>query len=232
MINDLLHRRRDQRLESLVTIDAVADRIDCHHKITKMLVDHKSRQCLLVKTMEELLDATVDYRGELQNVETWFWDLTESNRKRQLLVECAIEGFEKAGNFTLLADGMFTLDQIVEIAPNAETVAVPGVYARLYLAKRKSALYVGSSGNIMGRMESHNYFLPKCYTMHSRAHKRAIRKHLVLCDLDGNVYAQQDENVRLVIEQLLIIVFGDYATSDLGSFIARREIQTSMNDDF
>ena len=50
------------------------------------------------------------------------------------MVDCAVEGFEIAGVFTLLADDTFTLGQLVKTTPNARDSSNQGVYARLYLA--------------------------------------------------------------------------------------------------
>lgn len=61
-------------------------------------------------------------------------------------------------------------------------------------------------------MASHDHFLPKKYGgIHAYAHKEAVRRYYrILCHLDDNAYAQQDGHVRLVIEQLLIILLGTY----------------------
>ena len=65
----------------------------------------------------------------------------------------------------------------------------------------------------MSRMASHDHFLPKKYGgIHAYAHKEAVRRYYrILCHLDDNPYAQQDEHIRLVIEQLLIILLGTYS---------------------
>lgn len=131
---------RIKKCKSLVTIDGTTDQLDYSRKITKLIEDDKRKHSLLVKTMKELLDAMSKSREQLQHIETWFWDLVESDRKRQLLVDCAVEGFEKAGVFTLLADGNFTLGQLVKKAPHAKTTSGQGVYARLDLVHDLMAL--------------------------------------------------------------------------------------------
>ena len=271
--------------KALVATDVITDQMSYFFKINKLIEDEKRKHSLVVKTMTELLDAFSNSRERLQHIETWFWDLVESEHKRQLLVECAIDGFEKAGIFMLLADGRFTLDQLVKKAPNAKNSGGQGVYARIYLAKQRmslaqkhnaaaalrsicqsiderqrlrkslydhrtsiaaqcdlrkslaglrksiaiqrkvmaqqrkslaeqsiSSLYIGSSRSIMSRMASHDHFLPKKYAgIHPTAHEEATRKYYrVLCDLSDNAYAQQDDRIRLVVEQLLIILLGTY----------------------
>ena len=119
-----------------MTTDAITDQFDYFLKITKLIEDEKRKHSLLTKTMKDLLDAIANNHGQLQHIETWFWDLVESDQKRQLLVNCAIDGFQKAGVFDLLADGKFTLDQLVKKAPNARTTGGQGVYVRIYLAER------------------------------------------------------------------------------------------------
>jgi hypothetical protein len=50
-------------------------------------------------------------------------------------VQCAIDGFQKAGMFSILAHGRFTLDQLVKRVPNAKSSESQGVYVRIYIAK-------------------------------------------------------------------------------------------------
>jgi hypothetical protein len=265
--------------------DVITNEIEYFIKITKLIEDDKRKHSLLTKTMKEILEAIANSRDQLQHIEAWFWDLVGSDQKRQLLVECAIDGFQKAGIFMLLAEGRFTLDQLVDKAPNAKTSGGQGVYARIYLAKKrmsfheqdkatydlrklrqllseqgilrtalaekckstaeqrdlrillanlrksiagqrksiaeqrnllaeqsKSSLYIGSSRAIMSRMASHDHFLPKkFFGIHPVAHSEATKKYYrVLCNLDDNDYAKQDDRVRLVVEQLLIILLGTY----------------------
>jgi hypothetical protein len=200
---------------------ATTGQIDHSRGNTKLLEDEKWKHSLLARTMKELLDAISNSREQLQHIEPWFWNLVENDQKRQLLVECAVEGFQKAGIYTLLEDGVFTIDQLVKTAPNAKKAEVPGIYARLYLAKSKSALYVGSSGNVVSRMEGHDRNFPRWGSLHANAYARAIGKHYrVLCDLNDNIYALQDERIRLVIEQLVVILLGTYATLKIKDFIA------------
>jgi len=198
---------------------ATVDQIDHSGGTTKLLEHENCHHSLLARTMKEILDAISCDREQLQHIKPWFWNLVGTDLKRQLVVECAIEGFQKAGLYTILEGGVFTIDEVVKRAPNAKKAEVPGVYARLYLAKRKSGLYVGSSGNIMSRM-GHDNKLRKASSLHARAHARAIGKHhRVLCDLNDNTFAQQNEQIRLVIEQLLVILLGTYAISDIQDFI-------------
>lgn len=138
MTGKALPRKRVDRSknQALVTTDAITDQFTYFLKITKLIEDEKRKHSLLTKTMKELLNAISNSRGHLQVIETWFWDLVESDRKRQLLVDCAIDGFQKAGMFDLLADGKFTLDQLVKKAPNARTTGGQGVYVRIYLDER------------------------------------------------------------------------------------------------
>lgn len=70
--------------------------------------------------MKELLDAIANSREQPRHIEPWFWDLVESDQKRQLLASCARDGFQKAGTSMLLADGNSTLDQFVKEAPDAK----------------------------------------------------------------------------------------------------------------
>lgn len=210
-----------KKSKALVATDVVTDQMSYFLKINKLIEGERRKQSLLVKTMKELLDAISRSRGQLPLIQPWFWNLVETDQERQLVIECAVEGFQKAGVYTLLEDGVFTIDQLVKSAPIASKAEVPGVYARLYLAKRKSALYIGSSGNIMSRMKGHEKYLPKAGGLHANAHARAIgKRHRVICDLNDNIFAQQDEHIRLVIEQLLIILLGTYAISEIENFIA------------
>ena len=210
-----------KKSKALVATDVITDQMSYFLKINKLIEGERRKQSLLVKTMKELLDAISRSREQLQLIQPWFWNLVETDQKRQLIVECAVEGFQKAGVYPLLEDGVFTIDQLVKSAPIASKAEVPGVYARLYLAKRKSGLYIGSSGNIMSRMKGHNKNLPKARGLQANAYARAIGKHQrVLCDLNDNTFAQQDEHIRLVIEQLLVILLGTYAISDIENSIA------------
>jgi hypothetical protein len=131
-------------------------------------------------------------------------------------VECAIGGFKKAGSYTLLKDGVFTLDQLIKKAQSAKNAEVEGVYARIYMhgvGQRTSSLYAGSSSNIKSRMEGHNRSLRKQGTLHTLVYRRAARRrHRVLCNLDGNIYAQQNSGIRVVVEQLLVILLGTWDT--------------------
>lgn len=215
-----------------MTTDIITDQIDFSGIIAKLLEeleDGKRKNSPLARTMKDILDTIANSRGILQHIEDWFWDLVYSDRDRQLLVECAIEGILKAGLFTILEDGKFTLDQLVKKALTARKAEGPGVYIRVYLFKRrKSALYIGSSGHMMHRMKGHDSRLIEYITPHGRAYRRAIKKHYrVLCDLGGNAYAEQDKRVRLVIEQLLVILFGTYDTPNLPSSHDILENQTS-----
>lgn len=244
--------KRIKTCKSLVTTDVTTYQFDYFLKITKLLEDDKRKHSLLVRTMKELLDTMSESRGQLQHIETWFWDLVESDHKRQLLVECAVDGFEKAGIFSLLADGKFTLAQLIKSAPNARKSGGEGVYTRLYLTergltwpeereelskqrkllpgqphsiaeqreslpkRRETSLYVGSSREMMSKMASHDHFLPKQYCgIHATAHTKALRRYCrVLCDLNNNVYAQQNGRIRLVVQQLLIILLGTYVVDN------------------
>jgi hypothetical protein len=42
-------------------------------------------------------------------------------------VDCAIDGFQKAGMFSILADGKFTLEQLIKSAQNAKSSSSQGV---------------------------------------------------------------------------------------------------------
>lgn len=132
-------RKRVKKCKSLVRTDIAIDQLDYFRKITKLIGDEKRKNSLLVKTMKELLDTISNSREQLQQVEPWFWDLVESDQKRQLLVKCAIEGLQKAGIFSLLADGNCTLGQLVKGAPDAKNSNSQGVYARLYLTREYMA---------------------------------------------------------------------------------------------
>jgi len=238
--------KRIKRSKALVVADSVTDRFDYSRKITKLIEDDKRKNSLLAKTMKELLDAIANSREQLPHIEPWFWKLVEGGQERQLLVDCAMDGFQKAGTFMLLADGKFTLDQLVKDAPNAKASSSQGVYARVYVvgermtffelckfldgrklprekekelnekrrslaAKRTSSLYIGSSHHMGSRMRGHDHFLPKQHTYHAYAYDNADRKYSrVLCDLSDNVYAQRDEHIRLVVEQLLVTLLGTY----------------------
>jgi hypothetical protein len=60
-------------------------------------------------------------------------------------------------------------------------------------------------------MGGHDHFLPMKRNNHASAQMEADRKyHRVLCYLSGNVYAQQDAHVRLVVEQMLVTLFRTY----------------------
>lgn len=238
--------KRIKGSKALVAVGSTAEQLNYHLKITKLIEDDKRKNSLLAKTMKELLDAIANSREQLRHIESWLWNLVDSDQKRQLLVNCAIDGFQQAGIFVLLADGKFTLDQLVKEAPDAKRSKSQGVYARVYVAfermtfvealkffdgrklsrekakeldekrkslakKRTSSLYVGSSHKIGFRMRGHDHFLPKKYTYHASAHVDADRKYYrVLCDLSDNVYAQQDDHIRLVVEQLLVTLLGTY----------------------
>jgi hypothetical protein len=232
-------------------------------KLTKLLDDDRRENSLLVKSMKKLLDTISNNRGKLKHVATWFWDLVETDQKRQLLVQCAIDGFQKAGMFSILAHGRFTLDQLVKRVPNAksseslgrlrtdihrqrthdirwakrvrhltqgETRKKQGVrWKRKEVAKRrKQSLYIGLSHDIGYRMGGHDHFLPMKRNNHASAQMEADRKyHRVLCDLSHNVYAQQDAHVRLVVEQLLIILLGTFIR-DLRTF---HKVNASLGED-
>ena len=183
-----------------------------------------SDESLLAKTMKQLLVAISDNREHLQCIRTWFWDLVESEEKRQMLVGCATEGFHKAGSYALLQDGAFTLDHLVKKAQAAKFAEVEGVYVRIYMHGhngRNSSLYIGSSGNVKSRMKGHNWNLRQHNSIHARAHQRAVgKRHRVLCNLDGNMYAQRHLGIRLVVEQLLVILLRTYDTQNLLSYVA------------
>lgn len=92
-----------------------------------------------------------------------------------------------------------------------------------------SRLYVGSCFDIKSVMRNHNRFLPNCYDEHALAHRRAVGKHYtVLCNLSDNAYAQRDKRIRLVIEQLLVILLGTYCTGDLLDRVERVEGQLNQ----
>ena len=158
---------------------ATVDQIDHSGGTTKLLEHENCHHSLLARTMKEILDAISCDREQLQHIKPWFWNLVDTDLKRQLVVECAIEGFQKAGLYTILEGGVFTIDEVVKRAPNAKKAEVPGVYARLYLAKRKSGLYVGSSGNIMSRMEGHdNKFLKRAVS--TPEHTRELLENTIV----------------------------------------------------
>ena len=108
--------------------DVITDQMSYFFKINK-LIEEKRKHSLLIKTMRELLDAIFNSRERLQHIETWFWDLVENDEKRQLVIECAVEGFQKAGVYTLLEDGVFTIDQLIKSAPIPSTQVSAGVNA-------------------------------------------------------------------------------------------------------
>jgi hypothetical protein len=118
-----------------VPTDVITDQFAYYLKLTKLLDDDRRENSLLVKTVKKLLDTISNNRGKLKHVATWFWDLVETDQKRQLLVQCAIDGFRKAGIFSIIAHGRFTFDQLVKSAPNAKSSESQGVYVCIYIAK-------------------------------------------------------------------------------------------------
>jgi len=181
-------------------------------------------ESLLAKTMKQLLEAISETREQLQCIRPWFWDLVKSEEKRQILVDCAIVGFQKAGSYAILEDGACTLGQLVKKAQSAKFAEVDGVYARIYMhgfERPNWSLYIGSSGNIKAKMKDHNWIQRRRDGHHARAYEGAIgKRHRVLCNLDGDIYAQQNLGVRLVVEQLLVIMLGTYMTHNLHNYIA------------
>lgn len=174
------------------------------------------------------------------------------------MVQCAVGGLQKAGIFSLLADGNFTLGQLVTSARTVPESKGQGVYARIFLAaKRKaianpcnsyellaeqhkpvaetrmsiseqcdwlaqqrvSSLYIGSSPCVCHQMASSDYYFASMYAnRHASMYTKAGRNYYrVLCDLNDNVHAQKDGHIRLVVEQLLIILLGTFVR-DLRTF--------------
>ena len=192
---------------------------------------------LLARTIKQLLDTIFNSRDQLQNIAMWFWEMTATDQKREALAKIAVDGFKKAGTYELLKDGVFTLDRLLKIAPDASKAKVQGVYARLYtlVKDRNSALYVGSSFQIAKRMKEHDDYLDKHQNAHAVAFKaakiKANRDYLVLCNLDDSAQAQADDNVRLVVEQLLVILLGTYNTAAISSYLANNTDRRSANGD-
>jgi hypothetical protein len=217
--------------------------VDSDPQLRAAPIDSKPSS-LLAKTMKQLLDTIFNSRDQLQNIGLWFWDMIATDQKRTRLVDIAVNGFKKAGTYTLLEDGVFTLDQLLKKAPDASKEKVQGVYARLYtlVKKHKSSMYVGSSNQISRRMKEHDDYLDKHHNAHAvafrAAGKKANRDYLVLCNLDGNAFAEADDHVRLVVEQLLVILLGTYNTAGISSYIARNtdkettsgDLMTAVND--
>jgi hypothetical protein len=196
--------------------------------LPRQVATNRSR---LEQTMKQILDTVCNDRQQLPNIGLWFWNLVETDQRRIIMVDSAVEGFKKAGTFELLRNGEFTLDQLVKKAPSASKAKlIEGVYTRLYtiVEKHKSSLYVGSSFDISARMTQHDNYLPTHRSAHSNAYNQAVKQDFsVLCDLSDNLYARQDSQVRLVVEQLLVILLGTYNTPAISSFVSKMAGQRS-----
>jgi hypothetical protein len=167
----------------------------------------------LGKTITTLLDTIASSAATFGELNDDARSLLATFSSRAWVAGLVIDGLKRADTYDIMKSGILTIQQLIQIAADAEKSSALGVYFRFYLGKKdKKRLYISSADDISVGTAAHNHQHGRGKGLHAATSKDAKTIYCrVLCNINDKACKRQKDGILALAEQLLVFLLGSYS---------------------